>query len=604
MNKLPISAFIITYNEETNIRQCINSLSFCNEIIIVDSLSTDNTVSIAKELGAKVYSQSFLGYRDQKQLALSKCSNEWVLSLDADERVSNQLQEFCLSYNFTDSEFNGFEFPRLHWFNGQWLKHGGLYPDYKLRLFRKDKGLFIGENIHEVVSVEGKSKKITYPILHYAWRDFHHFITSQTSYAEKVAQARINQKNHIRPFEFVYKPIYTFIHRYFIRGGILDGWWGLIFALSFAYLSGYKSFRIWENNKLNLSHHTKYQQIRQNPLIKILLYPISWIYGCIVYLKNLFTRFCSTPYTCNYPVISIGNLSCGGTGKTIVTSEVAQYLRLVYKFNTHILLRGYKAKQKITEPILVQANMDASKVGDEALMLAHKGHPSVLVCPNRRKSIQYILDQDTEKNCFILDDGFQHQSVHRDINICLIDCSDTLNTLLPIGNLREPLSELKRATHIILTRSKLIPHQTNKTLKYISKHFPNKPTYYLEEELLITNTQNQLESSTQTFFVVCGIGNPIQYIRSLKNNDISIKHHLIFPDHHDYTDKDLHDIYLQFIQSEANFILMTPKDWIKISSLSNKSHQNLAKSVRLSHSNINKACLKNIVDEIILPLFA
>ena len=188
--QLPISAFIITLNEENNIRECLNSLSFCDEIIVIDSGSSDLTCKIATELGAKVIFNAFNGYTDQKQFALDQCTNEWVLSLDADERISEKLADFIINkFSSLDegTEINGYEFKRLHYFMGSFIRHSGLYPDYKLRFFRKSKGYIAGENIHEVVKVEGQSQKIPLNLIHYSWINLQDFFSKQIKYAQKVA---------------------------------------------------------------------------------------------------------------------------------------------------------------------------------------------------------------------------------------------------------------------------------------------------------------------------------------------------------------------------------------------------------------------------------
>ena len=136
--KYKISAAIITYNEEKNIKRCMDSLDFCDEILVVDSLSGDNTCKIAKDLGAIVIDQKFLGHIDQKQLAVDNCTHEWVLSLDADEEVSAELKTEILELLKKPFQYDAYIMPRVSFHLGRWIRHGGWYPDAKIRLFNKN----------------------------------------------------------------------------------------------------------------------------------------------------------------------------------------------------------------------------------------------------------------------------------------------------------------------------------------------------------------------------------------------------------------------------------------------------------------------------------
>jgi glycosyltransferase involved in cell wall biosynthesis len=227
---LPISASIITLNEERNIRDCLMSVDFCQEKVVVDSDSIDKTREIAKEMGAKVFARPFEGHWQQKQWALGKCSNEWVLCLDADERVTVELKNFLYRIDFQASLIDGYEIRRRHFFMGRKMCYSTLYPDYKLRLARKERARWGGVNPHDKLIVLGKTKKLPYDITHYAWRDFQDYLLTQIKYSSITAQEKFLSGKRARLSDLTFRPVYTFFYRYFIRLGILDGFPGFLIS--------------------------------------------------------------------------------------------------------------------------------------------------------------------------------------------------------------------------------------------------------------------------------------------------------------------------------------------------------------------------------------
>lgn len=225
---LPVSASIITLNEERNIPDCLRSVDFCSEKVVVDSNSTDRTREIAQHMGARVYVRPFEGYWQQKQWALEHCSNPWVLCLDADERVTPELRDFLFTLDFQNPSADGFEVRRRHVFLGRVMAHSSLYPDYKLRLARREKARWGTVNPHEKLLVSGRTQKLPYDILHYAWLDCRHYLMTQIHYAHLMAREKYRAGKRAGISDLTLRPVYTFLYRYFIRAGILDGFPGLV----------------------------------------------------------------------------------------------------------------------------------------------------------------------------------------------------------------------------------------------------------------------------------------------------------------------------------------------------------------------------------------
>ena len=231
MNKLSVA--IITYNEERNIARCIKSvIDFASEIIVMDSGSTDETVNIAKSLGAKVYHQPFLGHIQQKNLVLTKTTNQWVLSLDADEAVDNKLKNNIIR-ELKTPDADGYEINRMNSYCGKWIKHGAWYPDKKLRLWNKTKGEWTGLNPHDRFHLAPGSK-INYlqgHILHYSFASVKEHKIKSERYAKIGAQAYHQQGIKTNFLQFIYKPAFKFIKDYVLKLGFMDGKLGLIIAL-------------------------------------------------------------------------------------------------------------------------------------------------------------------------------------------------------------------------------------------------------------------------------------------------------------------------------------------------------------------------------------
>ena len=250
---IKISAAIITYNEEKNIKRCMDSLDFCDEIVVVDSLSSDDTCTIAKGLGAVVINQKFLGHIAQKQLAVDNCTYEWILSLDADEEVSVELREEILMLLKSPFEYDAYIMPRVSFHLGRWIRHGGWYPDAKIRLFNKFKAHWGGYNPHDKVIVNGTVGKLKGDLKHYVFKDLRHNIDTNNSYSSIMADDLHKDGKRFSYLKLFLKPIGKFLETYIYKRGFLDGMPGFIIAVGAAYSMFLKFAKHWEIEKVKKS---------------------------------------------------------------------------------------------------------------------------------------------------------------------------------------------------------------------------------------------------------------------------------------------------------------------------------------------------------------
>ncbi|MCB9196019.1 MAG: glycosyltransferase family 2 protein [Flavobacteriales bacterium] len=228
---IQISAAIITFNEERNIERCIRSLEgIADEVIVVDSLSTDKTVEIAISLGAQVIEQKFLGHIEQKNLAIEKCSFQYVISLDADEAISEELKKSILEVK-NNWQGEGYSFNRLTNYCGKWIKTCGWYPDTKLRLFEKGKGKWQGINPHDEFRLFNSSPiHLKGDLLHYSFYTIDQHKKQIEYFSSIGAKALFNKGVKSSWIKLIINPISMFVKSYFIKGGILDGKYGFIIS--------------------------------------------------------------------------------------------------------------------------------------------------------------------------------------------------------------------------------------------------------------------------------------------------------------------------------------------------------------------------------------
>jgi len=236
---MEISAVLITYNEERRVEGALKSLAgVVSEIVVVDALSSDETVRIAKKYNARVFERAWTNYADQKNFANSKASHPWILSLDADERVSPRLQGELLELKRTEPECAAFSMPRQVFYLGRWIRHSDWYPDRRIRLFRKGSARWEGEYVHEKLVVEGKVGKLRGPIHHFTYRNIHEHLARINTFSDLAAQKLYARKKKARWFHFIFLPFFRFFRAYLWKLGFLDGFAGLTISV----LTGYAVF--------------------------------------------------------------------------------------------------------------------------------------------------------------------------------------------------------------------------------------------------------------------------------------------------------------------------------------------------------------------------
>lgn len=243
-----ISVIIITGNEEKNIRDCLYSVKWADEIIVVDSESSDKTVEIAKEFTAKVFVHKWEGYAAQKAYALNLALNEWVLSIDADERVTNELAEELLNMNLNNVSIDAFKIHRENYFLGKKIKHCGWGNDYQLRLFRKSKTRLTDRLVHEGFVVEGNVSILKNSMLHYSYETLKEGFAKINEYSSLEANEKYKRKKVSGITIFLY-PLVGFIQHFVFRKGFLDGTHGLLISLMHAMTKLQVQMKMWELQK-------------------------------------------------------------------------------------------------------------------------------------------------------------------------------------------------------------------------------------------------------------------------------------------------------------------------------------------------------------------
>jgi glycosyltransferase involved in cell wall biosynthesis len=227
---MKISATIITYNEERNIARAMESLRCCDEIVVVDSHSSDRTVEIAEKLGARVIENTWPGYAAQKNFAAAQATYDWILSLDADEALSEMLEAEIWQLKKTGPKFDSYTMPRMAQYLGKWILHSGWYPDRKVRLFDRTRSKWVGEFVHESVVVEGTVGELEANLLHFTCQSLSEHLKTMDRYTTLAAEQLVSVGKRIGWVQLLLDPIWTFIRTYFFQLGFLDGVEGLAIA--------------------------------------------------------------------------------------------------------------------------------------------------------------------------------------------------------------------------------------------------------------------------------------------------------------------------------------------------------------------------------------
>jgi glycosyltransferase involved in cell wall biosynthesis len=239
-----LSAIVITRNEAGNIGECLDSVGFCDERIVVDCGSTDDTVAIARAKGATVAYRAWEGFGAQKNHALSLASGDWVLSIDADERVTPELAA-AIKHASEEGRADGYEFPRLSSFCGRLLRHSGWHPDYVLRLFRRGKARFDDAIVHERVICAGVVKRLSPPLIHHPVARLEDALSRMDRYSTASAEAIVAAGRKVSFMTGIGHGLYSFLRTYILRAGFLDGAEGFLLAVANAEGSYYRYMKAW-----------------------------------------------------------------------------------------------------------------------------------------------------------------------------------------------------------------------------------------------------------------------------------------------------------------------------------------------------------------------
>jgi glycosyltransferase involved in cell wall biosynthesis len=222
-------------NEADRIGECLRSADFADEWIVVDSHSTDATREIAAAFGARVIERDWAGWVEQKNFAVEQASHDWVLCLDADERLSPELRRSIEAALERDDDTAGFEFARLTRYMGRWIRHGGWYPDWKLRLFRRSSGRFEGRNPHDRVRVNGRVERLAGDILHDPFRSLSDHIRTIDRYTTVAAEEKHARGVRANLVDLTLRPWGKFVRMYLFKRGLLDGLPGFVVAITGAF---------------------------------------------------------------------------------------------------------------------------------------------------------------------------------------------------------------------------------------------------------------------------------------------------------------------------------------------------------------------------------
>lgn len=243
-----ISVCITAGNEEKNIRRCLDSVTWADEIVVVDSFSEDKTVEICREYTDRVYQHEWLGYIGQKNLIKDLAKGPWILFLDADEEVSPDLRDEILSefQSGAAKQVDGYEFPRMVRYLERWITHGDWYPDTKLRLFRKDKGECGGQEPHDRTTVHGTVKGLRSPLYHYTYTDITNQMATLNRFTTISAFSKHKEGRRLWLSDLVLRPPLRFLRCYFIKRGFLDGIPGLVVAVFTSFGVFVKYAKLWE----------------------------------------------------------------------------------------------------------------------------------------------------------------------------------------------------------------------------------------------------------------------------------------------------------------------------------------------------------------------
>ena len=246
MSRARLSVVVVTLNEEERIRACLESVAWADEIVVVDAESQDKTVAIAREMTDHVFVRPWPGFAAQKNFAIAQASGQWILSLDADEIVSVALRADIERVLGGEGDAAGYAVPRRNVFWGAWIRHGGLYPDWQVRLFRKGRGTFSARAVHESLTIDGPLARLAGHLEHRSYRDVEDFLARANRYSSLAAEEWVASGRRAHVSDVITRPLGRFLSMYVARGGFRDGWRGLLLAALYAYYVAMRSAKVIE----------------------------------------------------------------------------------------------------------------------------------------------------------------------------------------------------------------------------------------------------------------------------------------------------------------------------------------------------------------------
>jgi (heptosyl)LPS beta-1,4-glucosyltransferase len=255
-----LTVTVITRDEAANITAALQSVSWADEIIVVDSQSSDDTVALARPLATRVEVRDWPGYSAQKNYAASIASNDWILSLDADERVTPELANEITQLLQKGPAECGYRIPRVTWYLGQWIRSTDWYPDYQLRLYNRQAARWNERRVHESVEADRRPGVLRHELQHYAYRDISHHLATIDKYTTLAAEQWLSEGRRTNALEMFFHPRLAFIRNYLLRGGFSDGAAGLLVSQMNAYYVFLKLAKLWELQSANRQRPTAGRQ--------------------------------------------------------------------------------------------------------------------------------------------------------------------------------------------------------------------------------------------------------------------------------------------------------------------------------------------------------
>jgi glycosyltransferase involved in cell wall biosynthesis len=253
MSRLPISVLLPTYNCARTVAQTLESVKWADEILVVDSFSTDGTLDLCREYGARIVQHEYVNSARQKNWALPQCKHEWVLQIDSDEVLSPELREEIEQVVATaPPEVHAFRMPRRNHMLGRWVRHGGVYPDHQIRLLRRDQARWREREVHAHIEVPGRVETLRHDLLHYDIPHITKPLRNLDRYTRYEADELRKKGVRFRWHQLLFRPVGAFLHRYLWKQGFRDGWRGLVICAYWSMYVFLTRAKLWEMEELGL----------------------------------------------------------------------------------------------------------------------------------------------------------------------------------------------------------------------------------------------------------------------------------------------------------------------------------------------------------------